>query len=76
MVLGNCCIFRGVTDSRGSSKCIQIKLDRSKHTYIQHSRGSIGKNAGLVPMLKKKSILCYSLWWWWWVGVVVGGGLV
>lgn len=39
---------------RGSSKCIQIKLDRRKHTYIQHSRGSIGKNAGLVPMLLKK----------------------
>ena len=54
LVLGNSCIFWAVTDSGGSSKCIRIKLDRSKHTYIQHSRGSIGKNAGLVPMLKKK----------------------
>lgn len=63
-MLGNCCIFRAVTDSRGSSKCIQIKLDRSKHTYIQHSRGVIGKNAGLVPCLKEKkspsSVTVYS----------------
>lgn len=55
LLRGKGCIFRAVTDRKGSSKCIPIKLDRSKHTYIQHSRGSIGKDAGLVPMLQKKS---------------------
>lgn len=38
-------------------------------TYIQHSRGSTGTNAGLAPMLRKKktspSSVRVSLWWWW-----------